>query len=660
MNRFRLGLLLVILVVVAGAGWLAMNLGQGRGGRPNVVLISIDTCRADHVSCYGRFRNTTPNIDAVAAAGILFENVIAPVPMTLPSHSSMLTGTIPPYHRVHDNLNYHLADDNVTLAEQLRKHGYQTGAVIGSFVLDAQFGTAQGFQTYNDDFSETTLEVIGGQPERRGDAVTEAGLAWLEEHAADPFFLFLHYYDPHLPYDPPEPFASIFADDPYKGEIAFADQCVGQVVDKLNDLGLYDSTLLVITADHGEGRGDHGETLHGYFIYHATTKVPLIVKLPRQRQPRRVRAIASLVDLVPTILAQLGLPPPAVTQGVDLFAEAPGGTAAHGPTRFVYSESMIATKLGCGSLLGLETDRWKYIQAPEPELYDLESDPGEARNVIAEHLERAEYYRDRLRVLLQEHLRTDSEGTKVELDEQSLERLRSLGYTGGDVVEAFEFDTDKPDPKGFLGIFTKIEGVHYYLNDGNLKEARRFAEEVLAERPELAYVHEKLARIAQREGKPEEAIDHLKEAIRLEPGQPQRHNELGVLLARQGRGHEAIAQYREALRLTETGAPAAGNLDHMMVSAARDRPIVSGVHLNLGLVLLGQGNAEEAIEQFQLATRSDAENVTAYVRWGEAAAGLGRIEEAVEAYTQVLRLKPDHQAAKRAVEALRPQAKPAP
>ncbi len=656
MNRSRLILVLVILGVVCGAVWLTMRLTSASRGRPNVVLISIDTCRADHLSCYGRFQRTTPHIDAVAAEGVLFENVIAQVPITLPSHSSMLTGTIPPYHRVHDNLHYQLADDNVTIAERLGEHGYRTGAVIGSFVLDSQFGTAQGFDTYNDDFSDTTLEIMGGQPERLGESVTKAGIEWLDEHASEKFFLFLHYYDPHLPYRPPGRYASLFADNLYKGEIAYTDECIGRVVAKLKDLGLYDSTLLVITADHGEGLGDHGEALHGYFIYHSTTKVPLIVKLPGKSEPRRIREKASLVDIVPTILAQVGLPLPEDVQGLDLTSYLSGVESAKKEKRFLYSESMVATKYGCGSLLGLETDRWKYIQTTEPELYDLEADPGEERNIAAEQPQRAEHFQERLKAMLQEYLRTDSDRTKVTLDPQSLERLGALGYIGGAVVEAFEFDTSKPDPKDFLDVFTKIEGMHYSLNNNDLARARRYAEEILAERPDLAYVHEKLGKVAFGEGNVDEAILHFSEAIRLGPARPELHNDLGVLLTRQGRRDEAIEQYREALRLSETENPDDDNLDRLLVGSGRGRPVVSNVRKNLGLALSRQDKLEEAIEEFRLAVEADSGNAEAHFLLGNSLGKLGRFDEATKALEEALRLKPDHEAARRVLEGLRSKA----
>ena len=287
-----------------------------------VLLISIDTCRADRINCYGYPRPTSPHIDAVAREGSLFTNAISPVPMTLPSHSTMLTGTIPPYHGVHDNLMYGLGQDNVTLAQILKDQGFATefatGAVVGTFVLDAQFGLDRGFDSYDDQFKsyDTAIKLT----ERQGSDVSRLAIEWLEKHKEDKFFLFAHYYDPHAPYAPPDPFASRFADDLYAGEIAYTDDCVGLVLQKLKDLGLYDSTLVVITADHGELLGEHGEATHSFFIYQNALRVPLIVKLPhspsddeasRQDEPRRIDSVAGLVDIVLTICGLMGIDSPA-------------------------------------------------------------------------------------------------------------------------------------------------------------------------------------------------------------------------------------------------------------------------------------------------------------------------------------------------------------
>jgi len=609
----------------------------------------MDTCRADHLSCYGRFRRTTPNIDAVADEGILFSNIITPFPTTLPAHSSMLTGTIPPYHGVHGNLNYRLADDNVTLAERLREVGYRTAAVVGSFILDAQFGLNQGFDTY-DDKMDSDLTIKGGHPERRGDEVTRVATAWLDEHASEPFFLFVHYYDPHHPYRPPDPYGSIFADDPYAGEIAYTDHCIAQVLDKLKSMGLYDSSLIIITGDHGEGLGDHGELRHGYFIYHATTKVPLIMKPPGQNRARRIDDTVSLVDIVPTVLANVGLPAPLELQGKDLsgfFAE----NTDVGEERYAYSESMTATKYGCSSLLGVQTDRWKYIQTTKPELYDLKMDPDEEHNLVEKHPERARGFQERLRQILEEHLRAGSDQSKVDMDPEALEKLRALGYTGGAVVETFDFDTGKEDPKEFLEIFEMIEGIHYHPGGEEGLQARELCEKILEIRPDIAHVHELLSEIVFREGDRDDAMYHMFEAVKLRPDSAGAVNSLGILLASTGRVDEAIERFEEALQLAQDEAADTGDLDRILTRRIRANPVIPSAYLNLGSAYLKQGKAGEAVEAYRKSIQANPDNAHAHYRLAKGLAKLGRMDEAIESYREALRLDPDHAQARRALNA---------
>lgn len=270
----------LVLVVVFIAAWVVWYLSHSKSPIRkvrNVVVISIDTCRADYLSCYGFKRRTTPNIDALAREGVLFKSALSPVSMTLPAHSSMMTGTYPPTHGVHLNNGERLDDSNITLAEILKAAGYHTAAFISGFTLDSRFGMNQGFDTYECNFSK---KVEGHLSERTGEEVNQSALPWLGEHSTTPFFLFLHYFDAHAPYEPRLPYSVDYADDLYSGEIAYVDFCIGQVVDRLRALGLYDNTLLIITSDHGESLGDHGEETHTYFAYNSTLHVPLVVHMP--------------------------------------------------------------------------------------------------------------------------------------------------------------------------------------------------------------------------------------------------------------------------------------------------------------------------------------------------------------------------------------------
>ena len=285
----------------------------------NVVLISIDTCRADHLGCYGYSAGTTPNIDALGHGGLRFTSVITPYPMTLPAHCSMLTGTYPKTHGVRWNADT-LGEANPTLARVLRGAGYQTAGFVGGLPLSARFGLGQGFETYDDKFPRTGPGI---EPERKAEEVSRRGMAWLEKHDGQPFFLFLHYYDPHFPYDPPPPFPQT-----YDGELAYVNHWIGKVMEKLHALGRDDDTLVAVTGDHGEGLGEHGEKEHGFLVYQNTLEVPLIVRYPGCPQGRQIDAKASLIDLVPTLLGLLRVDVPRQVQGQDLSGLCRAGRGA--------------------------------------------------------------------------------------------------------------------------------------------------------------------------------------------------------------------------------------------------------------------------------------------------------------------------------------------
>ena len=354
-GRFARGALIALAVAaIATIGWRLSPFARGKTIR-NVLLISIDTCRADHLSCYGYTRLATPHVDALARDGVRFTSVITPFPMTLPAHCSMLTGSYPETHGVQGNFA-HLAASNVTLAKAMRSAGYQTAAFVGGFPMSSQFGVGQGFETYDDQFP--VPKSAGLERERKAEEVSRLGMAWLNSHGSQPFFLFLHYYDPHYPYDPPPPFP-----ETYDGELAYVDGWIGKVIDKLRDLGLYDNTLVVLVGDHGEGLSERGELEHGFLIYQNTLRVPMIIRVPGGPSGARVDENASLVDVVPTVLGFTGLKPAKQVQGIDLSGWAMGapGSKARRP---LYSESLWPELYGCCGLYGVIDGNWKYIRRP--------------------------------------------------------------------------------------------------------------------------------------------------------------------------------------------------------------------------------------------------------------------------------------------------------
>ncbi|MCP4709805.1 MAG: sulfatase [Planctomycetes bacterium] len=363
--------LLPFLLIIAGI--LSYFALRNNNSIRNVILISIDTCRADYLSCYGFDLPTTPQIDQMAQHAILFQNAHTPVPLTLPAHCSLFTGTYPLYHRIHDNYQGSLGQNHITLAEILKDNGYNTGAVIGSFVLDQQFGTDQGFDSYQDKFNQPL--VAGDTDERRAEQTSSLACEFIEDHQDAPFFLFLHYFDPHIDYEPPEPFSSRFSDNLYAGEIAYTDRCIGHVLDQLKKLNLDDSTMLVIVGDHGESLGEHGESTHGYYIYQSTIHIPYIIKVPGISSPKIINENVSLVDVMPTILGCIDLPIPDQVQGKDLSKyfqkETPLPSKRH-----IFTESIAPDTYGCNPLLGILYENWSYIHTVRPELYDLLKNPG--------------------------------------------------------------------------------------------------------------------------------------------------------------------------------------------------------------------------------------------------------------------------------------------
>jgi arylsulfatase A-like enzyme/Flp pilus assembly protein TadD len=666
-QRFRWWWVLAVLAVVVLGVWLLRPSAIFSKDVRNIVLISIDTCRADYLGCYGFGRETTPNIDAVAKQSVLFENVISSFPLTLPAHGSMITGTIPPYHGVHDNLDYRLGDSNVTLAELLKEHGFVTGAIISTFVLDSQFGVSQGFDSFNDRFEEQ--HMAGTISERRGHEATRFALEWLDEHREEIFFLFLHYYDPHTDYVPPEPFASRFADDLYAGEIAYTDYCIGQVIERLKMLGLYDSTLVIITSDHGEMLGEHGEEDHGYFIYQSAIKVPLLFKLPGQRRSKIIKDLVGLVDIVPTVCGFLGIRPPEEVQGEDLSGYFARRSALQ-KDRYIYTESLYATKYNANTLLGVVTDRWKYIQTTRPELYDLIEDPHESKNLIEQHAQRARILQDRLKQILEQTIRRHGTDSKAESDEQTRKRLESLGDIGGAVAEDFEFDQSKDDPKDLIGFHLSNAKVHELIGQGMNTDAKSLCRELLAQRPDSSEIHRLLGKIAFGEDDKENAKAYMLESLRLNPNQSDLHNNLSVIFAEQDKHGQAIAHLTESLRIDPYQLVAHNNLAALLEKQGKlDQAIEHfaeslrlkhnqpDIHVKIGNVLYRLRRFNEAIKHWAESLQLNAkEPHVIRNKLGSAFYRLGRFDEAIENWNESLKLEPEQPEIKNNIAAALAQA----
>ena len=603
----------VLLIATAGlAAWSAGSCSFRKGEIGNVLIISIDTLRADHVGSYGFPKRTTPSLDGLAREGVLFENVVSPIPATFPAHSSMLTGTLPPYHGLHDNLGGRLPDSSITLAELLKERGLATGAVVSSFVLDSRFNLGQGFDAYDDRFEK--VHKINYLSERKGDETARRASAWLEAHGREPFFLFVHFYDPHDGYEPPEPFASAFAGDLYSGEVAFADHCAGQVIDTLKRLGLLDSTLVVVTGDHGEMLGEHGELTHQFFIYQSALRVPLIFRVPGHLAPRRVGQLVGLADIVPTICGLLGIRIPPPVQGEDFSAWLKGESPPI-RTRRLYAESFTPARYyGASPLFALVTEDWKYIETTRPELYDLRKDPGETVNLLEAERPRAEAFRSELKRLLEVQA---PKRESVALDQDSRERLASLGYFGRSHGEvALDFGANREDPKDLIGFYRSDQRLSELIEHGSYDEARVLSDKMLRERPGYVDGHLQRADIAVAQADPVAAIAHFSKAIELDPKSEK---------ARLGLARELNKQRRfgEAARLLE-GAPPSADAE-----------------IQLGLALASQGRLDQSLEHYRKALALDANSAEAHAYLGSALASQGKLDEAIDHLQTALRTKPD-------------------
>ncbi|MEZ5331067.1 MAG: sulfatase-like hydrolase/transferase [Thermoanaerobaculia bacterium] len=496
-----------------------------RAARPDLVLVTIDTLRADHLPAWGYEAVDTPTLDALVREGVRFASAVSTVPFTLPAHSSILTGRYPPAHGVRENVGYVLRDDVPTLAETLSTAGYRTGGFVSSFVLDGRWGVGRGFDRYFDDFEAPAGERSNMAAVQRDGAETVAqAIAWLDGLDRErPFFLWVHLYEPHDPYTPPEPYLSRYAGRPYDGEIAYADALLGRLVEALEARGLWKDTGLVVTGDHGEGLGDHGEAFHGFFVYDSTVHVPLVLRLPADAQAGRVvDAPVSHVDLLPTFAELAGTVPPSGIDGGSLLPLARGERQGSSP---VYSESLYPLlHYGWAPLRALRDGSLKYIDAPEPELFDIAADPHERDNVVRSRRADLERLRNGLDSL-RERIESDAgSAAEADLDEETLARLQALGYLagGGGVSPAEEGDRERADPKEKVGLHRLVMAAQSALGAGNEALARRQLEKAAAEDPDLLDVHQMLGSLDAQAGDQEAAIAHFQRALELDRSTPRR------------------------------------------------------------------------------------------------------------------------------------------
>jgi arylsulfatase A-like enzyme/Flp pilus assembly protein TadD len=621
----------------------------------NVILITLDTLRSDRLSCYGSERVDTPNIDALAREGVRFTNAASTVPYTLPAHSSMMTGTYPPHHGVRENVGALLGDEIPTLAERLGDGGWETAAFVSAFVLDQRWGIGRGFDHYYDDFDLSAFDTPNmGSVQRTGDETVAEAVRWLDERPAEkPFFLWLHLYDPHEPYTPPEPYKSRYPERPYDGEVAYTDSLIGDFRRALEERDQLEKSLLILTSDHGEGLGDHGEMFHGYYIYDSTIHVALIVRPPAMAEAGRVvDAPVSHVDLMPTVLEAAALPYPEVLHGSSLVPLMFGEQMTW--KRGVYSESMYPLlHYGWAPLRSLRTDRFKLIDAPRQELFDLVDDPREKENLVEVKAEASLDLGQELAELRKRIERDAPTGQEVELDEQELAQLQALGYMAGQGGVAVEEEEDvaRADPKDKLVLHQAIMAAQSRME---LPEtAIQILEEVLAEDDTIVDAHHTLGRIAGNQERFADAATHFQRALELDPENKNSLVGLASTYAALKRFDEALVGYRRLIEISgkDTNASIAMadiyvTREHYAEAAAILEDAIAGgakqsiVYNKLGEVRAEEGRPEVAASLFEQAIRMAEEFPMPHFNLGVIYAERGEINRAISQYERAIELEP--------------------
>jgi arylsulfatase A-like enzyme/Flp pilus assembly protein TadD len=634
----------LIALVLAGCGPSEIPHGAARGS--NVLFLTIDTLRPDRLGAYGSAAGLTPHLDRLSSEGVVFENVLSHVPLTLPSHTSIFTAKLPSGHGVHDNGTFRVGAEHETLSGRLKSQGYQTAAFVGAFVLDARFGLDRGFDHYDDFYGEKRAFASFTELERPAEAVLEPAEEWIAKARA-PWFAWVHLFDPHAPYQAPEPFRSRFATDAYGAEVAYVDSELGAFVGRLRERGVLEKTLIVVVGDHGESLGEHGEATHGTFAYNATLSVPWILRAPGLEAARfapRVR----LVDVVPTVLDLLGIDPPAPVDGVSLraFLRTP---AKYEPKDSYFEALNSHLTRDWAPLRGIVRGRHKLIDLPIAELYDLEADPAEKNNSISGRAGLA----SELRAAVERETER-AVPMSPSADEETRKRLESLGYlvapASGERKSSY---SEEDDPKQLIAFVAMHERASELFVKGRPEEALALLREVLEKQPRSSFAYQKLAYALRQLGRTPEAIQVLEEGISrgvtdlsllallgsylldvsdlpralglLEgladdhPEFAEAHNYLGVAYARLGRARDAERAFTRVLELDPSSASASNNL---------------------GSLFLERGDDAKAVLQLKRALELDPSSASASNGLGVAHARAGDLESAIAAWRRAVELSP--------------------
>ncbi|HOW85604.1 MAG TPA: sulfatase-like hydrolase/transferase [Candidatus Aminicenantes bacterium] len=671
----------------------AANFARLRDGRDySVILITVDTLRADKIGCYGNPNVRTPTIDGLAARGVRFADCISQTPLTLPSHTTILTGTLPLHHGVRDNGGFVVPAELETLAEVFKARGYDTAAFVSAYVVDSKWGLNQGFDTYFDKFDLSRFERVSlGEVQRPANEVMDEALGWLERKKDSRFFAWIHIYDPHTPYEPPEPFRTEYGQNPYLGEIAFADSQLARLTDFIDRTGLRDRLFVVLAGDHGESLGEHKESTHGFFVYQGALQVPLIIATPfKPLQGAVAGGTVGLVDVMPTICEMAGLAVPAAVQGRSLVPDLfrPGAEAG----RLAYSETYYPRfHYGWSELRSVQDGRYKLILAPVPELYDLRSDPREQKNLV--YLEK-KVYEDlsaRAAALEAEAGRDALEVDLKKVDEETREKLAALGYIGS-FTDASKLQGRKlADPKDKIGIFNELSRAREDGLAGDAERAIETIRAIIAEDPTIGDAHFGLGNVLYKARRFPEALEAFTRALDLKPDDSfaainvancyqamGRYEEaekfvldylargfedsqlyflLGNIKIHGGQPGKAIPYLEKCLEVNPRSASAYNALgavyltldgpgdleraDRAFASAAAINPTLTSLRYNTAQVREKQGRLEEAVDLYSREIQDTPRSYKALYNLSRVYRLMGREEDELRTLRRTIEAEPD-------------------
>jgi len=621
--------------------------------RFNVLLITLDTTRADHLGCYGYEDALTPALDGLAKRGVLFERTYTSAPLTLPAHTSMFTGLYPLEHGLRTNGKHRLSGDIPTLSEVFLAKGYDTGAFVASFVLHSKFGLNRGFQTYDDDLTGSEPTDAALHRSRDGNIVVDRALAWLQGRVRKPFFCWVHLYDPHAPYlDHRDRFGDRFAERPYDAEVAFVDVQIDRLLKFLQTERLDERTIVVVIGDHGEGLLQHQERRHGQMLYNSTLHVPWIISCPGTLpENQRIATPVSVADVYPTLIEALKLKGASRISGRSVMPAIRGKKLA---SRGLYAETNEPyLESGWSPLRCLISDNWKYIHTPRVELYDLAQDPEETKNLAAEQDEQLRRLERRL-TDLESGLQL-REGGVLQLSAADRQKLAGLGYVGhAGKSDVFAVDPKLHDIKDMIGAFDSLEDARTLLEAGKFSEAERQFRQLVDEYPDFELAEISLGDVYLRQSKLDEAFAVYERVLKRNPDSALAMLHSGEVCEAQGRYPEALQHYLDALQYQPDFAKLNYNIGRVLVLLERNDEAISYfktvleldpgyvfAHIELGTSLARKGMLDSALAAYEQALKYDSRSVFAHMNAARVLAQQGRSADALQHLEQSAKIAPE-------------------